>query len=78
LSEELIIYAVSDSVGETAENVAKAAAVQFNSHVKEIKRIPNINSVSMVDELLYKVRGSNVLIVYTIIIPEIKSYFEEK
>lgn len=78
MNEDLIIYAVSDSVGETAEEVARAAAVQFNSHVKEIKRIPNITDISMVDELLYKLRGSNVLIVYTIIIPEIKRYLEEK
>lgn len=78
MSEELIIYAVSDSIGETAEEVARAAAVQFNSHVKEIKRIPNITDKGMVDELLNKLKGSNVLIVYTIIIPEIKRYLEEK
>ena len=32
-----IIYVVSDSLGETAELVAKAAAVQFNSSVEKLK-----------------------------------------
>ncbi|MDI6602291.1 MAG: pyruvate, water dikinase regulatory protein [Thermoanaerobacteraceae bacterium] len=78
MNEEMIIYAVSDSIGETAEEVARAAAVQFNSHIKEIKRIPNLTDINMVDELLNKLRGANVLIVYTIIIPEIKDYLDKK
>jgi hypothetical protein len=78
LSGELVIYAVSDSVGDTAEGVARAAAVQFNSHVKQIKRVANIDNVSMVDGLLKKIKEPNVIIVYTIIIPEIKEYLDKK
>ncbi|WP_203227631.1 pyruvate, water dikinase regulatory protein [Calorimonas adulescens] len=72
MSGDIVIYAVSDSIGETAEEVAKAAAVQFNSHVKEIKRIPNLTDINMVDELIDRIKSSNALIVYTVIIPEIK------
>ena len=35
----LTIYAVSDSIGETSEQVAQAAASQFSEDV-EVKRIP--------------------------------------
>lgn len=65
-------------MGDTAEEVARAAAVQFNSHVKEIKRIPNLNEIEMVDELLNRVKGPGVLIAYTIILPEIKEHLEKK
>lgn len=33
-------YVLSDSVGETAELLAKAALSQFNGHEDKIQRIP--------------------------------------
>ena len=38
----LTIYAVSDSIGETANQVAMAVASQFKKDV-EVKRIPYVN-----------------------------------
>lgn len=40
----LTIYAVSDSIGETAEQVAQAAASQFDDEV-EVRRVPYIKTV---------------------------------
>ena len=48
-----IIYVVSDSVGETAELVTKAAISQFNGADHFIiKRFPFVEDMSNVDEVI--------------------------
>ena len=47
----LTIYAVSDSIGETAEQVAQAAASQFDDEI-EVKRVPYIKTLEDVEELI--------------------------
>ena len=47
----LTIYAVSDSIGETAEQVAQAAASQFDDEV-EVRRVPYIKTLEDVEELI--------------------------
>ena len=47
-----IIYVVSDSIGETAELVTKAAISQFNGGAVKIKRFPFVEDSSHVDEVL--------------------------
>ena len=42
----LTIFAVSDSIGETANQVALATASQFSKDV-EVKRIPYIKSLEI-------------------------------
>ena len=44
----LTIFAVSDSIGETAEQVAEAAASQFHSDV-EVRRTPYIKTLEDVE-----------------------------
>lgn len=39
----MIIYAVSDSIGETADQVARATASQFDYDIK-IKRVPYLKT----------------------------------
>ena len=51
----LTIFAVSDSIGETAEQVAEAAASQFHDNV-EVKRVPYIKSLEDVEELMRDVK----------------------
>ena len=64
----LTIYAVSDSIGETAEQVAQAAASQFDDEI-EVKRVPYIKTLEDVEELIGEIREiNNVMIVSTIII----------
>ena len=63
----LTIYAVSDSIGETAEQVAQAAASQFDDEI-EVKRVPYIKTLEDVEELIGEIREiNNVMIVSTII-----------
>ena len=53
----LTIFAVSDSIGETAEQVAEAAASQFSENV-EVRRIPYVKSLEDVQELINDINSS--------------------
>lgn len=73
-----IIYVVSDSLGETAELVTKAAISQFN-HLDQfmIKRFPFVEDVSNIDEVIYLTKRDQGMIVYTLVRPEIREYLKE-
>ena len=74
----LKIFAVSDSIGETAEQVAMAAASQFKGEV-EVKRIPYINSLEDVEELMTEVTNNEKsIIVSTIITVNVREYLTQK
>ena len=49
---EKIIYAISDSLGETAEAVARATASQYDKEQIEIVRIPYIEDKDQIDEII--------------------------
>ena len=65
---EKIIYAISDSLGETAEAVARATASQYDKEQIEIVRIPYIDSESQIDEnrRRCKTRSSRYLSYYRV------------
>ncbi|MBM7855790.1 regulator of PEP synthase PpsR (kinase-PPPase family) [Desulfohalotomaculum tongense] len=63
---------LSDSVGETAELVAKAAVSQFNHGSVEIKRIPYVNSISDIHDVVEEAAGQNCIIAYTLVLPELR------
>ena len=74
----LTIFAVSDSIGETAEQVAQAAASQFIEEV-EVKRVPYIKKMEDVEELIKEVKDyENVMIVSTIITVNVREYLTQK
>ena len=66
--QKKIIYAISDSLGETAEAVARATASQYDKEQIEIVRIPYIDSESQIDEIVddAKTRSSRYLSYYCV------------
>lgn len=72
--EKMNIYAVSDSIGETAEQVAKAVVKQFDFVDFDIKIIPYVNDNETIDKLIEKAESENALIVFTIIVEELRNY----
>ena len=76
--EKMNIYAVSDSIGETAEQVAKAVSRQFDIVDFEIRIIPYVNDVLVIDRLIEKAKLENALIVFTIIVEELRNYLVTK
>ncbi|NLB88756.1 MAG: kinase/pyrophosphorylase [Syntrophomonadaceae bacterium] len=72
------VYIVSDSIGETAEMVVRAAASQFNSGTMEIRRVPNISDLDTLDEVVHQAAQNNFLIAYTLVIDELAEYLKAK
>ena len=72
-----IIYVVSDSVGETAELVTKAAISQFNGGDIIIKRFPFVEDESNVDEVIALTQRDKGMIAYTLVKPGIREYMAE-
>jgi len=72
-----IIYVVSDSVGETAELVTKAAISQFNGGDIIMKRFPFVEDMSNVDEVISLTKLDKGMIAYTLVKPEIREYMRE-
>ncbi|MBF7096849.1 pyruvate, water dikinase regulatory protein [Alkalibacter mobilis] len=73
-----IIYVISDSLGETGELVAKAGKIQFNSSISEIKRYPFVLEKDQIDEILYEAKDQKSVVVFTLVVPEMKEYMNEK
>lgn len=72
-----IIYVVSDSVGETAELVTKAAVSQFNFGNVTLKRFPYVEDHENIDEVISLVKLDNGMIAYTLVKPDMRSYMKE-
>nr|WP_295969436.1 pyruvate, water dikinase regulatory protein [uncultured Bacillus sp.] len=78
MDEQLpVIYVVSDSVGETAELVTKAAISQFIGDIVKVKRFPFVEDISNVDEVIFLAKQDKGMIVYTLVKPEIRKYMKE-
>lgn len=64
----LIIYVISDSVGETAQQVTKAAISQFEFNDEyEIRRIPYVADEKFLLEILNNAKEEDAVIVYTLV-----------
>jgi len=69
---------LSDSVGETGETLAKAAASQFNFAHLEIRRAPFLNSSQQVEDTLIEAKRADAIVVYTLVSPVLRAALETK
>lgn len=76
--EKINIYAVSDSVGETAEQVARAVMRQFDITEFNIKRVSYINDKEGIDDLITKASLENSFIVFTLVVEELRDYLTDQ
>lgn len=66
--EELKVYVISDSLGETAESVVKAAMSQFKTENYEINRYSQIKDIVKLEKIMKEASyEENVLIAYTLV-----------
>lgn len=70
--EKPVVFVVSDSVGETADLVTRAALAQYGKPGVEIRRFPMVDDPDALREVLEAARQQPTLIVYTIIVPEVR------
>ena len=73
-----IIYVVSDSVGETAELVTKAAASQFQQSNIVIKRFPFIENPEHIEEVISLAKLNQAIIAYTLVRPIDREYMKKR
>lgn len=73
-----VIYVVSDSVGETAELVTKAAITQFNGSGIKIKTFPYVEDRENIDDVISLAKFDSGMIAYTLVKPEMRDYMQEK
>ncbi len=67
--KKLTIFIVSDSVGETAELVAKAASSQFKEGLDAVslKRFSHVEDETQLKEIVYLAKATGAVIVYTLV-----------
>ncbi|MGN1400766.1 MAG: pyruvate, water dikinase regulatory protein [Bacillus sp. (in: firmicutes)] len=73
-----LIYVVSDSVGETAELVTKAAASQFINSKVTIKRVPYVETEGDIDDIVSLAKLNDAIIAYTLVRPNDREYIEKQ
>ncbi|MGM9922872.1 MAG: pyruvate, water dikinase regulatory protein [Bacillus sp. (in: firmicutes)] len=73
-----IIYVVSDSVGETAELVTKAAVSQFINSNVTIKRIPYVEGHEDIEEVISLAKLNEAIIAYTLVRPHEREYMKNR
>lgn len=75
----LSVYIVSDSLGETGEQVAKAAISQFGIENYEIKRFPYVLNLKFLSEILTQAATEkNSVLFYTLVDKEFIEYIKER
>ena len=75
LTEQIHIYVLSDSIGETAELLAKAASIQFDPMlVADIYRFPFIKDKSQLDDIIDRASKHKSMIIYTLVKSESREY----
>ena len=76
---KLMVYVISDSIGETGELIAKASVRQFDTKDFAIKRFPYTNTVEQVKPLLEDAaKHKRALVVYTNVDEDTRAYIKQK
>ena len=71
-----VIFIVSDSLGETAEFVARAAASQFNHGQFEIRRIPYVSDHRVLEQVMAEAGAVPSIIAYTLVVSGLRDDLE--
>jgi regulator of PEP synthase PpsR (kinase-PPPase family) len=72
-----MIYIVSDSIGETAEYVARATAAQFDREY-EIVKFPFVRENSQIEEVVEEAKAHHSIVLYTTVIEEFKELLKTR
>lgn len=67
MAEPITIHLLSDSLGETADAVARAAAAQYPRGTFRVERLPKLDSVEQLRELVLSHCGHHCIFFYTIV-----------
>ena len=71
------IYVVSDSLGETAESVAKATISQYDADI-EIHRVPFVRHSDQIEKIINDAAAQGAVICHTLVSRELRDHFEQQ
>ncbi|MBZ2175719.1 kinase/pyrophosphorylase [Schnuerera sp. xch1] len=74
MDNNITIYVLSDSIGETGEQVAKASVSQFNPEKYEIRRFPYITDEEHIVEVFEEAKSERSIIIYTVVIEKLRKF----
>lgn len=71
---KLLVYIVSDSLGETAEHVVKAVIRQFRPSYEdvELRKFPRVSTLANVRAVVQEAASANAFIAYTLVEKELR------
>jgi hypothetical protein len=75
--ERPTIFVVSDSTGETAERVVRAALLQFPDHRVRVRLVTRVRDRAAVEEVLTKASEAGAMVVFTLVSPDLREFFHE-
>lgn len=75
--EVLSVYIISDSLGETGEQVAKAVISQFQLEHYDVKRFPYVLNLRFLNEILQDAKNEKAIVLYTLVDNEFVSVVTE-
>ncbi|WP_199615640.1 pyruvate, water dikinase regulatory protein [Paenibacillus alkalitolerans] len=76
--DEHVIYICSDSVGETAEAVARATVRQFGGKSVRIKRIGHIKHISEIRRVLQEAKDQGSFVAFTLVQPRLREAMKDE
>ncbi len=78
MGQELNILVVSDGTGETAEQMVKAALVQYKREGVKVQRQKNIRTQSQVLPVVEEAALSKAVLVYTLVSDELREFLQQE
>lgn len=74
MNKSITIYILSDSIGETGEQVGRAALSQFRPERFEIRRFPFVTEESQINEVFDEAKNEKSLVIFTMVIESLKEH----
>jgi len=71
-AKQPMVFVVSDSMGETAQLVARAVLSQFPEGEAELQRFRHIETRGAAEELMKAARLQPTMLIFTVIVPEVR------
>ncbi|RYM05319.1 kinase/pyrophosphorylase [Sporolactobacillus sp. THM7-7] len=78
MKNRYLIYIVSDSLGETAESVVRAAASQFGQMEIEVEQFSFVRNTDKIDQVILSAKMNHAFVVFTLVMSKLSRYFAVK
>lgn len=75
--KNITIYLLSDSLGETAHSVARAAANQYPDFEFNYKQIPFVEDVNYLSRVLDNIDPENSILMFTLVVQQLNDFIKD-